>query len=116
VPAPRRPALTPPARPPSSHARITAASDVSRVKAGEVRRAGFCGAGFFFNVLENVRLIAQAARDAAITSRLIDVCHVLYAEPKALGLGGADMIAVIRAPEERTAALGASTTASPITR
>ena len=73
-------------------------------------RASIC------NVLQNVRLIAQAARDAAIASALIDVCHGLYAEPKAVGLGVADMIAVIRALEERRGALSASTTASPITR
>jgi 3-hydroxyisobutyrate dehydrogenase len=35
----------------------------------------------------------------------IDVCHALYGEAKALGLGGADMIAVIRATEQRTVAL-----------
>lgn len=55
------------------------------------------------NVLENVRLIAEAAREAGVASPLLDVCHALYGEAKALGAGGEDMVAVIRAIERRTA-------------
>ena len=58
--------------------------------------------GAIANVLQNNRLIAEAA--AGVASPLLDVCHALYAETFALGLGDADMIAVIRAIEQRTAA------------
>lgn len=53
-------------------------------------------------VLENNRLIADAAREARIVSPLLDVCHVLYGETLELGLGEADMVAVLRAIEMRT--------------
>jgi len=55
-------------------------------------------------VLENNRLIAEAAREAGLASPLLDVCHALYAEAEELGLGSADMIAVIRAIEQRSTA------------
>jgi len=48
-------------------------------------------------------MIAGAAQGAGIASPLLDVCHALYGETQALGLGGADMVAVIRAIEQRTA-------------
>lgn len=79
------------------------ASDVSRVKGAKLVANDFAPQAAITNVLENVRLIAAAARDAGIASPLIDVCHALYGETKALGLGNADMAAVIRAIEERTA-------------
>jgi len=34
---------------------------------------------------------------------VLDVCHALFRETQALGLAGADMVAVIRAIEARTA-------------
>jgi len=80
------------------------ASDVSRVKAAQLVARDFAVQAAVSNVLENVRLIAAAARDAGIASPLLDVCHALYGETQALGLGGADMIAVLRAIELRTAA------------
>jgi 3-hydroxyisobutyrate dehydrogenase len=81
------------------------ASDVSRVKAAKLVARDFAAQAAISNVLENVRLIAEAAREAGIASPLLDVCHGLYGETKALGLGGADMIAVIHAIEQRTAAV-----------
>jgi 3-hydroxyisobutyrate dehydrogenase len=54
------------------------------------------------NVLENTRLIAEAARQSKLASPLLDVCHALYAETEALGHGQSDMVAVIRAIETRT--------------
>jgi 3-hydroxyisobutyrate dehydrogenase len=79
------------------------ASDVSRVKGAKLVAHDFTAQAAISNVLENVRLIGQAARDAGIASPLVDVCYALYGETKALGLGSADMVAVIRAIEERTA-------------
>jgi 3-hydroxyisobutyrate dehydrogenase len=54
------------------------------------------------NVLENNRLVAEAARAAGIASPLLDVCHALYRETAALGHGQEDMVAVVRAIEART--------------
>jgi 3-hydroxyisobutyrate dehydrogenase len=78
------------------------ASDVSRVKASKLVGHDFAVQAAISNVLENNRLIAQVAREVGIASPLLDVCHALYAEALALGLGGADMVAVLRAIEARS--------------
>jgi 3-hydroxyisobutyrate dehydrogenase len=82
------------------------ASDVSRVKAAKLLAQDFTVQASIANVLENNRLVAEAAREAGIASPLLDVCHALYGETLSLGLGGTDMIAVLRAIEQRTATLG----------
>jgi 3-hydroxyisobutyrate dehydrogenase len=79
------------------------ASDVSRVKAAKLLAQDFAAHASITNVAENMRLIADAARAAGIASPLLDVCHALFGETEALGLGDTDMIAVIRAIEQRTA-------------
>jgi len=79
------------------------ASSVSRVKAAKLRAQDFSVQAAISNVLENNRLIAVAAREAGIASPLLDICHALYGETLAQGHGGADMVAVIRAIERRTA-------------
>jgi 3-hydroxyisobutyrate dehydrogenase len=81
------------------------ASDVSRVKAAKLVTQDFAVQAAISNVLENNRLIADAARKAGIASPLLDVCHALFGETQALGLESADMVAVIRAIEQRTAAV-----------
>ena len=81
------------------------ASDVSRVKAAKLLAQDFSVQAEITNVLENVRLIADAAREAGVASPLLDVCHALYGETEALGLGPGDMVAVIRAIEQRTVAV-----------
>ena len=78
------------------------ASDVSRLKAAKLLAADFTAHAAIENVLENNRLIAEAARDAHIASPRLDVCHTLYSETQDLGLAAADMIAVVRAIEHRT--------------
>ncbi len=78
-------------------------SDVSRVKAAKLVGRDFAVQAAISNVLQNVRLIADAAREAGVASPVLDVCHALYRETEALGLAGADMVAVIRAIEARTA-------------
>jgi len=80
------------------------ASNVSRVKAEKLIAQDFAAQASIANVMENVELIAAAAREAGIASPLLDVCHALYGETKGLGLDRADMIAVIRAIEQRTTA------------
>ena len=81
------------------------ASDVSRIKAAKVVRRDFERQAGISDVLKNSRLVIEAAREAAIASPQMDACLTLYAETEALGLGGDDMIAVVRAIEERTTAI-----------
>ncbi|MFL6128308.1 MAG: hypothetical protein ACJ73E_04500 [Mycobacteriales bacterium] len=57
-------------------------------------------------MLENNRLIAQAARRSGLASPLLDVCYALYSETLDSGHGDADMAAVVRAIEARTDAGG----------
>ncbi len=78
------------------------ASDVSRVKAGKLLAQDFNAQAAVSNVVDNNRLIAEAARSVGVVSPILDVCHKLYAETEALGFGGADMVAVIHALEDRS--------------
>jgi 3-hydroxyisobutyrate dehydrogenase len=57
------------------------------------------------NVLENNRLVTEAARRAGIASPLMDVCHALYRETLELGYGAEDISAVVPAVDARTARL-----------
>jgi 3-hydroxyisobutyrate dehydrogenase len=79
------------------------ASDLSQVKAAKLVAQDFAVQAAISNVLESTRLITGAARAAGLASPLIDACHALYSETLVLGLGGADIVAVIRAIEQRTA-------------
>lgn len=78
------------------------ASSVSRVKARTLVAGDFTVQAAISDVLNNSRLVAEAARAAGLASPLLDVCHALYGETEALGLGQSDMVAVIRAIEART--------------
>jgi 3-hydroxyisobutyrate dehydrogenase len=78
------------------------ASSVSRAKALKLVDRDFAVQASISNVLENNRLIAEAARDSGVASPLVDVCHALYRETVALGQGESDMVAVVRAIEART--------------
>jgi 3-hydroxyisobutyrate dehydrogenase len=77
------------------------ASSVSRGKAAKLVAGDFDVQASVVNVLENNRLVAEAARAAGLASPLLDVCHALFTEAVALGHGQSDMIAVIRAIEAR---------------
>jgi 3-hydroxyisobutyrate dehydrogenase len=78
------------------------ASSVSRMKISKLVAQDFALQAGITDVLKNNRLIAEAARQARLASPLLDVCHALYGETQALGLGSSDMVAVIRAIEART--------------
>ncbi|MDQ0376844.1 NAD(P)-dependent oxidoreductase [Amycolatopsis thermophila] len=78
------------------------ASSVSRVKAAKLVTGDFEVQASIANVLENNRLVAEAARAAGVASPLLDVCHALYGETVRLGYGDEDMAAVVRAIESRT--------------
>jgi 3-hydroxyisobutyrate dehydrogenase len=81
------------------------ASDVSRQKLAKLLASDFTLHAGITDVLKNNRLIAEAARSATIASPLLDVCHALFGETEALGHGALDMVAVLRAIEQRTFAL-----------
>ena len=81
------------------------ASSVSQVKIRKLVTGDLGAQASIANVLENNRLIAEQARATGIAVPLLDICHSLYGETLALGLGGADMVAVLRAIEGRTAHL-----------
>ncbi|MEW9551081.1 NAD(P)-dependent oxidoreductase [Nonomuraea sp. NPDC050783] len=80
------------------------ASEVSRGKARKLVEDDLAAQAAVADVLKNNRLIAEAARERGVASPLLDVCHELFAETLALGHGGLDMVAVIRAIEARTEA------------
>ena len=80
-------------------------SAVSRVKASKLISGDFATQASIRDVLKNNQLVAEAARSASIASPLLDVCHSLFSETLALGHGHEDMVAVLRAIEQRTSSL-----------
>jgi len=80
------------------------ASDVSRVKLGKFVAEDFSVQASIADVQKNSRLVSEAARNAGIASPVLDTCHALYSETLAMGQGALDMVAVIRAIEQRTLA------------
>lgn len=81
------------------------ASGVSRMKLPKLVERNFSVQAAISDVLMNNRLIADAARQAHVASPLLDVCLSLFTETEGLGLGRSDMVAVVRALEQRTASL-----------
>jgi 3-hydroxyisobutyrate dehydrogenase len=79
------------------------ASDVSKIKGAKLVDLDFSRQAAITDVLKNNRLVVETAREAGVASPLIDVCYGLYAETQELGFGDEDMVAVIRAIEQRTA-------------
>ncbi|MFD5699351.1 NAD(P)-dependent oxidoreductase [Streptomyces lasiicapitis] len=82
------------------------ASGVSRMKSPKLLSGDFGVQAAALDVLTNNRLVAEAARASGVASPLLDVCHRLFADTVALGHGGLDMVAVLRAIEARTDAPG----------
>ncbi|GGO49107.1 NAD(P)-dependent oxidoreductase [Streptomyces lasiicapitis] len=82
------------------------ASGVSRMKSPKLLSGDFGVQAAALDVLTNNRLVAEAARSSGVASPLLDVCHRLFADTVALGHGGLDMVAVLRAIEARTDAPG----------
>ena len=80
------------------------ASTVSRAKVRKLLDGDLSPQAAVADVLTNNRLVAEAARAAGVASPLLDASHALFAEAVAGGHGGADMVAVVRALEARTAA------------
>jgi len=78
------------------------ASSVSKMKGRKLIQRDFAVQASILDVLNNSRLVADAARDAQLASPLLDQCLALYREAAGLALGGEDMAAVIHAIEDRT--------------
>jgi len=77
-------------------------SDLLRMKAPKLVGHDFAVQASIANVLESLRLITEAAQDAGAALPLLDACHALYKEASSLGLRDADVVAVLRAIEERS--------------
>ena len=77
-------------------------SDLLRMKAPKLVAHDFSVQAVVSNVLESQRLITEAARDVGAAVPLLDVSHDLYKETATLGLRDADVVAVLRAIEERS--------------
>jgi 3-hydroxyisobutyrate dehydrogenase len=73
------------------------ASDISRVKVDKLLADNLDAQAAITNVLETTRLIAEAAQADGISAPLMEASLALYRRAEALGLGGSDMIAVVRA-------------------
>jgi hypothetical protein len=78
------------------------ASRVSVRKAAKLVAADYAVEAAMADVLKNNQLVAEAARRRQLASPLLDVCHALFDEAVAAGLGGQDMAAVLRSIEART--------------
>lgn len=78
------------------------ASTVSRAKTGKLVTDDLSAQAAIADVLKNNRLIVEAAHRAGMVAPLIEVCRELYAETLALGHGGSDMAAVVRAIAARS--------------
>lgn len=89
------------------------ASAVSRMKAPKLLDRDFAVQAAVQDVLKNNELIARAARETGLASPLLDACHALFAETVALGHGDQDMVAVLRAIENRTGRAAAEGAAVP---
>jgi len=77
-------------------------SDVSRVKLDKLVNGDLTPQASLADVLMNSRLVAGAARSSAVATPLLDQANALYAKADEMGLGGIDMIGVLRALEETT--------------
>lgn len=78
------------------------ASSVSKIKLPKLVKHDYSVQASIVDVLKNSGLVADAARRAKIASPLIQECDAMFAETLALGHGGLDMVAVVKAFEART--------------
>ena len=80
------------------------ASTTMRLKASMMLADDYPVQASIKDVSMNTQLITQAARESGIQVPLMDVCHALFTEASALGLGAADMAVVLKALEARATA------------
>jgi 3-hydroxyisobutyrate dehydrogenase len=79
------------------------ASPIAAVKLDKLISRDLSAQAAIRDVHQNCRLITEAARTAATSTPLMDVCDALFAETTSAGLGHDDMAAVLTAIERRTA-------------
>ncbi|QIF03347.1 NAD(P)-dependent oxidoreductase [Roseimicrobium sp. ORNL1] len=79
------------------------ASPLSRIKASKLVERDFSVQAAAEVVLENTHLISAAARQAHISTPLLDTCHQLLEEAVEQGFGSEDLVAMLRALETRSA-------------
>ncbi|THF70929.1 NAD(P)-dependent oxidoreductase [Deinococcus sp. Arct2-2] len=84
-------------------------SPISRVKAPKMIERDFTVQASIVDVLKNNTLISDAARQAGISSPLLDICHTLFSKTLAAGRARDDMAAVITALEQEEEPRGLST-------
>lgn len=77
------------------------ANDVLRVKIPKLLTRDFSVQAAIDNVLDNARLVVDAAEREGIVAPLAHCCKSMYETAASLGLGAQDMIAVIKAIEAR---------------
>jgi len=78
------------------------ASKVSQAKLAKLVEHDFSVQAATTDVYKNNRLIADQGRQRGLASALLAQCHALFGEAVDLGLGSADMVAVIEAIDART--------------
>lgn len=78
------------------------ASAVSKMKLAKLIGQDFSVQASIVDVQKNSRLIVEAARSAAIATRVMDDCNDLFSEALEGGLGQLDMVGVLKAMEVRT--------------
>ncbi|HET9650259.1 MAG TPA: NAD(P)-dependent oxidoreductase [Microlunatus sp.] len=84
------------------------ASEVSRIKLAKLAQRDFAVQAAIADVHYNSRLVSEEARRHRVAAPLLDVARGLFGETEDLGLGRADMAAVVAALERRTAGLGSA--------
>jgi len=75
------------------------ASAVSKMKLAKLIGQDFSVQASIVDVQKNSRLIVEAARSAAIATRVMDDCNDLFSEALKGGFGSLDMVGVLRAME-----------------
>ncbi len=78
------------------------ASEVSRAKLDKLLRRDFQAQAAIADVRKNTRLIGEQARAGQVASPLLDAADDLFEQALELGLGQADMAAVVHALEAAT--------------
>ena len=77
-------------------------SALARTKTGKLVAADFAVQAAVTDVVKNADLVGDAAREAGIAAPIIDLCSDLYRETRDAGWGPEDMVAVIKAIENRS--------------
>lgn len=89
------------------------ASSNSKIKLEKLVTEDFSIQASIPDVLKNARLITAQARENGVASPMMDLCESLFLQTLQLGHDAADMAAVVRSLEARTAVIRSATRGSP---